>query len=212
MIEKPEVRSLAGRETPAAITLLAAAFADDDAMIRLQPDPVRRRRMLERWYRTLALVATRRGRRPVVGAFAGGRLVGASVSHDAGTYPAPAWTAALHAPAMALAGPRAALLSARWLAARERVHPRAGRFLYLELLGADPAHQRAGAGRALLGSLVAEADARGLAVVLHTNAAVNVGYYERAGFAVTHEQHLPIGVPEWLLERPSPDPPTAVGA
>lgn len=196
------VRALRGREAPAAVRVLAQAFFEDPAMVRVQPDERRRRKLLERWFAALALVAVRTGRRPLVGAFADGRLVGAHTAHEPGTYPPPPWTMPLHAPAMVPAGPPTTVRSLRWAHAREQVPPRSRRFLYLELLGTAPGQQGRGVGFALISRLLAEADARRLDVVLHTNTPRNVTYYERLGFVTTNEQLLPLGVPEWLMERP----------
>jgi len=203
---QPEIRPLGHDERSSAIPLLARAFALDPAMVALQPSARRRRRMLERWFASLAFVGRRVGRRPLLGAFDGGVLVGAALSYGAATYPPPAWMAVLHGPAVALAGPTAVVRSARWLSAREQVRPRSEHFSYLELPGTDPLRQGQGTGGALLRTLLADADACRHDVVLHANTAKNVRWYERAGFVVTHTVLLPFGVREWLLERRPAEP------
>ena len=85
-------------------------------------------------------------------------------------------------------------------AARERAH--AGRAWYLPWLGVDPGAQRSGAGSALLQHIFARTDAAALPVLLETEKAENVPYYERHGFFVTHEGVIPMGGPlYWTMKR-----------
>jgi GNAT superfamily N-acetyltransferase len=185
----------------AAIVLLAAAFHDDPAMRALQPEPVRRRAVLEGWFAGLHAIARRHGGWPLLGIEDGGRLVAAALAFRLGRYPPPAWSVVRGAPGVMRGGPGTMIRAARWGAARARITPRADRFAYLELLGTEAGRRGGGFGGALVEHVVENA---GGPVVLHTNSEANVRWYERHGFAVTGHQVLPFGVDEWLLERDGP--------
>lgn len=186
-----------------AADLLAETFVENAAMAALAPDVERRRTMLRRWYRSLTWLSERYGRRPLLGARAGGRLVGAASTYAPGRYPPPVSSAALQLPAFLGVGLATAVRSKRWHDARAAAPPRAERFVYLELIGVEAECRGRGVGRALLGAIVEQAEALRAAVVLHTNDPGTVAFYERAGFDATHRQSLPIGVEEWLMERPA---------
>ncbi|MEX2981196.1 GNAT family N-acetyltransferase [Streptomyces sp. C36] len=73
---------------------------------------------------------------------------------------------------------------------------------YLAVLGADPAAQGNGHGAALLLSGLAKADAAGLPVHLESSKQANIGFYERFGFTVRCEIHVPGGGPTlWSMWR-----------
>ncbi|MFI9206020.1 GNAT family N-acetyltransferase [Streptomyces sp. NPDC053048] len=73
---------------------------------------------------------------------------------------------------------------------------------YLAVLGADPAAQGNGHGAALLLSGLAKADAAGLPAHLESSKEANIGFYERFGFTVRGEIHVPGGGPTlWSMWR-----------
>jgi len=74
----------------------------------------------------------------------------------------------------------------RLLQAVEKVHPQEPHW-YLGILGADPARQGTGAGRAVVDAGLAHADQEGLGAYLESSKAANIPFYERFGFRVTGE-------------------------
>ncbi len=73
---------------------------------------------------------------------------------------------------------------------------------YVAVLAVDPDQQRAGIGRALLGSFLDECDRDDLPCHLETSRPDNVGYYRRFGFDVTHELSVESTPPLWIMHRP----------
>ena len=92
---------------------------------------------------------------------------------------------------------------------RRRIHAPGSHF-YLSALGVDPDRQGEGIGSALLGPVLAEADARGLPCYLETATGRNVLLYERHGFEVVEELVLPgTDVHGWLMLRAASAAPPA---
>jgi ribosomal protein S18 acetylase RimI-like enzyme len=76
---------------------------------------------------------------------------------------------------------------------------------YLPWLGVDPAAQRTGVGRALLGDMFSRMDASKTACLLETENEINVAYYEGHGFRVVASGRLPLDGPGfWTMLRDSP--------
>ena len=95
---------------------------------------------------------------------------------------------------------------------RRRVHA-PNRHYYLSALGVEPDRQGEGIGSALLGPVLAEADARGLPCYLETATGRNVLLYERHGFEVAEELVLPgTDVHGWLMLRPASEARPAAGS
>ena len=81
---------------------------------------------------------------------------------------------------------------------------------YLPWLGVDPAHQRTGAGTALLRDMFTRLDAAGDDTYLETEIAANVPYYHQHGFAVLTEGVISGGGPAfWTMRRTPPLPASA---
>ena len=57
-------------------------------------------------------------------------------------------------------------------------------YLYLDFVAVDPARQRQGRGRELMGRIADYADAAGLPMMLFTNTPGDVAFYEKCGFHV----------------------------
>ena len=74
----------------------------------------------------------------------------------------------------------------------EAAHPAEPHY-YLAILGVRPDRRGRGLGSALLEPGLARADAEGLPCYLESSNPLNVGLYERHGFEVTREHHLPDG-------------------
>ena len=75
-------------------------------------------------------------------------------------------------------------------------------YWYLVLLGVDPDRQGQGIGSSLLQPRLRACDREGISCYLETETARNVRFYERHGFAVVDEHHLPGGGPKmWAMLR-----------
>lgn len=86
----------------------------------------------------------------------------------------------------------------------ERLHRRnvPRRHWYLMTLTVDPPRQGQGIGSALVGPVLARADAEGLSCYLETEKEMNLSFYSRHGFEVVVEGDLPNGGPRfWTLKR-----------
>jgi GNAT superfamily N-acetyltransferase len=71
---------------------------------------------------------------------------------------------------------------------------------YLAAIGIEPESQGQGLGSQLLTNLVAAARASGQPFALMTDRAINVPFYERAGFrTIRHEPVTDLGVPLWSM-------------
>ena len=73
---------------------------------------------------------------------------------------------------------------------------------YLSSLGVRPEVRGRGLGRALLGELLARADADGRPCYLETDKPENLAFYEPAGFRVERESRI-LDVPIWHMRRPA---------
>jgi ribosomal protein S18 acetylase RimI-like enzyme len=71
--------------------------------------------------------------------------------------------------------------------------------VHLWFLAVDPARQRAGIGRSLLGRVCEDA---GAPVYLDTSNPANVPYYASAGFEEIGRGMLPRDTPMWFMRRP----------
>jgi len=195
-----EIASVEKRHERDAARVLADALVDDPGWIAVGPRGRTRRRRMLRGHQRGVLALARRTGGPVHGAFSAGRLTGAAILFDEGRWPPPWWSLAFEARGMAPAGPGTVL---RGLRAQERLqaaHPD-DPHVYVWMLGVDPAVQRQGAGRALLGSTIADADARGLPVYLETSNPDNLPYYGSFGFEETGRAALPRTATVWFLRR-----------
>ena len=103
-----------------------------------------------------------------------------------------------YVPAFLAAGPGPIVRGLRVTAVQDRGHPE-DEHVFLWLLAVDPAHQRAGAGRALLARVFEDAEAP---VYLDTSNPANVPYYASAGFEEIGRGTLPRDTPMWFMRRP----------
>ena len=83
----------------------------------------------------------------------------------------------------------------RTLTGIERVHPEEPH-RYLDFIGVHPDHQGMGFGGALLASMTADCDERGVAAYLESSNPLNEPLYARYGFASRGPIELPSGTPE----------------
>jgi GNAT superfamily N-acetyltransferase len=193
-----EIRPLERTDYAAAAVLLADAFVDDPGWVAVGPDRRRRRHSLLRRYHRAALDIVDKHGKPLYGAFQADRLAGVAATFAAGLYPPPAWMIVRFAPGFLLAGPGPIVRGLRFLAIQERGHPE-DEHVYLWILAVDPAHQRGGAGRALLARVYEDATAP---VYLDTANPANVPYYASNGFEEIGQAAGPRGATMWFMTRP----------
>lgn len=198
---------LAAAERPAAIALLADAFADNPLNVAVIGGArARRQRANAAGIRGLLSVASRVG---LVWALRdAGRPVAVLIAAPPGAYPFP------RPPALALLRSlvgQGIRVAGRWhdvFEALDAVHPREPHG-YLALLGVRTTRQRRGLGGALLDAWLARLDVSGLPAWLETDRAANLAFYGARGFEVRHELRA-LGVPVWCLVRPGrAAPPTS---
>ncbi|HZB81812.1 MAG TPA: GNAT family N-acetyltransferase [Rubrobacteraceae bacterium] len=73
---------------------------------------------------------------------------------------------------------------------------------YLGVLGVGPLHQRRGIGGALIQPLLRQADAGDLPCYLETYLEIDVSFYQKHGFKVTHDGKVPNhGLQFWAMVR-----------
>ncbi len=182
--------------------LLADAFVDYPAWLSIGPRSRRRRwTMVRRFYLGAIARAARHGG-PIRHATEDGRPLAVMIAYGPGTWPPPAFSFPLEAWGVALAGPGPALRGLTSSSAIDSAHPPEPHF-FVHTLGVGPRDQRRGAGAAMLGPLVDQADRLGTPVHLTTSAAENLPYYRRFGFDVVAESSLPRDVPLWSMVRPA---------
>jgi GNAT superfamily N-acetyltransferase len=194
-----EIRPLDPSQCDDATRIFADAFLDDPGWVAVGPDrPGHRHSILRRYHRTALNVIDRYGR-PIYGAFAeGDRLAGVAATFAAGLYPPPAWTVVRFVPGFLLAGPGPIVRGLRFSAIQEHGHPET-EHVYLWFLAVDPAQQRGGIGRALLGRVYEDAQAP---VYLDTANPANMPYYASNGFEEIGKAAGPRGATMWFMRRP----------
>jgi GNAT superfamily N-acetyltransferase len=194
------VRELPPGLRRAAAELLADAFVDYPAWLSIGPrSRPRRWTMLRRFY-TGAIARAERWGGPVSCATDERETIAVAIAYGPGTWPPPARSFPREAWGVALAGPGAALRGLASSTAIDSAHP-AEPHVFVHTLGVDPRHQRRGAGGALLGPLIAEAERLAVPVHLTTSSRDNLPYYRRFGFEVVGESSLPRDVPLWSMIR-----------
>jgi GNAT superfamily N-acetyltransferase len=186
-----------------AARIITDALLHDPGWVAVGPDHAgHRRRVALRYHRAVVAVADRYGR-PIYGAFRDDRLVGVAVTFAAGRYPPPAWTFVRYVPSFVLAGPGPVVRGLRTSGVQESGHP-AEEHIFVWWLAVDPAHQRTGAGRALLNRVFE--DSEEAPVYLDTANPDNVPYYASLGFEEIGRAALPRGAAMWFMRRPMKRP------
>jgi ribosomal protein S18 acetylase RimI-like enzyme len=194
-----DVRPLPAERDAEAAQLLAGAFFDYPTWHALAPrEPGRRRSMIRRYYGAELAIA-RRWDGTLLAALDGQQLVGVALAFDPGRYPPPPWSLVWFG-SLLLAGPGSVVRALRALSSMDAGHPQTPH-LFLHTVGADPGHQRRGAGRALVGKVVEHADAQGRPAYLMTSRPDLIGFYQGFGFGSVGQLALPRGLTVWQMLR-----------
>ncbi|HVU01693.1 MAG TPA: GNAT family N-acetyltransferase [Polyangiaceae bacterium] len=186
--------------------VLARAFRDNPGMLALLPgatEEVRLRKLgpcMDGFTRSVVRYGT------VEVVKDGGQVVAAALSFPPGRFPPPFWATVIQSKGPILAGPRAALRSARLDQEMRKRHPHYPHH-YLWILGVEPGRQGQGLGSVLLRSLSAKADADGVPCYLETDKPTSVKIYQRHGYEVVAEDELPpVALKLWFMNRPVAGP------
>lgn len=198
-----EISRLEPAETKRVAVVLAEAFLDDPVWRGIGPRSRRHRAIANRasfW--AIATAARRNGARIRV-ARREGRIIGAAIAFEPGTWPLPEAASLWELAWVLCAGP---LPVWRGLGDdREmRRHQRDDPHVYLWFLGVDPPHQGTGAGRALTAELGSFADSLELPTRLETATESNLAFYGSLGHRRRDGFELPrSGAYLWQMERPA---------
>lgn len=203
-----ETTRLEDAQVDRAVATLARAFRDDPIQRYVIPDGERRARL-----RPWLLGALVRYCLPYGEVHATPGLSGVACWMPPGSGMTNLW--GMLRSGMALAplklGPAALgrfmILSAYMDAVRERVVPVP--HWYLSAIGVEPSYQGQGVGGALLGPVLARADADRLPCYLETQSERNVRFYEKHGFEVANAGAIR-GLPVWAMLRTPQSPRTAI--
>lgn len=189
------MRKAQAGDIDALATTLAEAFDDDPLTTWLFPDGARRRRRLPPFFRSLLRAAL-----PFGAVYATGDTCAAAIWNPPGTFPMGfAKDARVGLTTARLVGPRI-LSCARGLKYFAGHHPKE-RHWYLQMLGTAPQSQGRGAGSAIIAPVLEHCDAAGERVYLESSKERNIPFYERHGFEVTEEIHVPRGPIVWAMWR-----------
>jgi GNAT superfamily N-acetyltransferase len=192
-----EVGDMRPDELEAAVTVAARAMCTSPmAYAVLGQDHDRRYRHTRRFFARLYMLAL--NQRPLV-ARLDGRIIASTNDLVDGACRARPIDVVRSVPALALAGPRSAVRTVRWLNDWEhrdpdRPHAHYGPF------GVEPELQGQGVGSLVLQEYTRRLDAAGEASYLETEKPQNVALYQRFGFEVIDETEL-FGVPNWFMWR-----------
>lgn len=198
----PEPRNFKASDFSRVLDSLVAAFEDDPAFLHLFPSLAGRRRAL-RWLQATAIRTARANSGNVS---VSGEGTGVCIWYPEGTFPPPNTAYLSLLGALRYLPPSSIPRSLRALFLLQSKHPKGTPHLYVEVLGVDPAAQRAGHGSKLLGNVCERADAAGLPVYLETSKETNVTYYARFGFEVIDTVSIKNGPPYWLMLREATEP------
>jgi ribosomal protein S18 acetylase RimI-like enzyme len=190
----PAVRLAAPHDRDRIVDLLTRAFADDPAMSFIFPDPVERARRLPRLFRLLHDSDAR-----------GGMLLLTEGGEAATLWRAPGQAQSATLTMLRVLIPLLGAFGSaigRGMAVGNAIdaHFPKDDFWYLHIAGCDPAAQGRGFGGAAIRAGLDRAGAT--PAYLETATEANLGLYQRLGFNVTGEWHVPKGGPKfWSMRR-----------
>jgi ribosomal protein S18 acetylase RimI-like enzyme len=194
------IRAAVSSDTKPVAAMFARAFAGDPLCAWIFPDERMRRRRLPRLF-AAQLPAARRGPEAIDVMVAGEQILGcAAWSPPQARRPSASQQLTVLVSFPLILGPRLRVAFGAFNAL-SRARPGQPHW-YLSTIGVDPAAQRTGVARALLGPRLARCDDTGTPAALATGKHSNVRYYESLGFAVTEEIKIPGGGPaHWAMWR-----------
>lgn len=195
----PELSELRPEELPAAAALVARGMRDNPLCIAaFGPDEVRRGRALERFFRPVLRIVSRKGR--ILVAREGGRLLGVCAGAAPGRCrPSLGDNLRILPPLLLGNSFRTVGRILEWTGEWMRLDPEAPH-AHLGPVAVDRGLQGRGVGSALLSEYCRGFDAAGAEAYLETDREINVAFYAKAGFAVVAERRV-IGVPNWFMAR-----------
>lgn len=187
---------------PALSAVLARAFTDDPVMAWMWPEESARRRGLPSFFATVTrhhhLAHSAHGADV---ALASGRIGGAILWDPPGRWASSRWQNLRMMPGLLHALRSRIAVGGRVAEFFKTHHPREPHW-YLAVVGTDPTHRGTGLGRALIETGLARCDAEHAPAYLESSKPENVPYYERFGFEVREQIHLPDGGPPlWPMWR-----------
>ncbi len=202
--EHLRIGSFSAGELEAGIVLLARAFRDNplNRAVLAPRGPEDRERANAHGMRAHLPAALAAGE--VLAARHAGRLAGLLVAAPPYVYPFPPPPLAARLRCLLGQGFRVVRRWAAIQAALQERHPLEPSW-YLGTLGVAPPLQGRGIGTALLARWLSEVDRDGAPACLETDLALNLPFYERAGFAVVGELTL-FGVTVWRMRRAAGGP------
>jgi GNAT superfamily N-acetyltransferase len=189
------VRKAQSSEIDALSAVLARAFDDDPLTLWLFPNEDARRRKLPLFFRSLLRAAL-----PLGATYTAADARCVAIWNPPGTFPMGWYTdAKVGLSTTRLVGPRIAT-RARGLLYFAKHHPKEHHW-YLQMLGTQPDWQGHGAGSAIISPILEHCDQNGERIYLESSKERNIPFYERHGFAVTEEIHVPRGPTVWAMWR-----------
>jgi GNAT superfamily N-acetyltransferase len=200
--ESASVRKLREPDRARAVERIARAFYDDPAMSWIFPDGSRRLDQLERGFALF-------GRRIWFGhdeAYTTDSVVGGAVWLPPGAWHLGPLKQIAMFPAMVRIAGRDLLRLLRAISLIVSEHPHESHY-YLPVIGVAPEWQGKGIGTAMLKPVLDRCDREGLPAYLEASSPRNRACYERSGFVIRDELHLPGGGPPiwpmWRDPRPA---------
>lgn len=192
-----DIRELDRSDVAAAVAVIARGMRDNPLHVAAYgTEPQRRLRCHARLVRALFDSAPSLA---LLGAVRGGTLAGVTGIAPAGTCQPSTGQRLRVLPRLLALGPRAASRVSAWVSAWSQHDPDEPH-VHLGPLAVDAHLQRGGIGSTLVREHCRRLDASGEVGYLETDKEVNVGFYERFGYAVVGEAEV-IGVPNWFMRR-----------
>ncbi|HET7345792.1 MAG TPA: GNAT family N-acetyltransferase [Acidobacteriaceae bacterium] len=191
-------------DVPAAVDVIAAALRDEPGFASVIPDTQQRAAVMHTFLGLLLRDALPLGN--VWVARIGGKIIGTAIWYAPGDYPMTVWRNLRMVPGM-LPLVRFGFGTMRGLMQMgENVssHFPEQPCWYLAALGVAPEHQGAGAGSALMDTVLEEIDRRGEPAYLETSVERNVRFYQRLGFEIREPAIRiapPPGPTHWTMWR-----------
>ena len=197
MDTEPEAVLVTRESADAVADAVSRGFHDNEMWCWIIPDPRRRGRLLQQFYRaTVRHVFAPREHAWTTPDSAGGALWFAPGEESITPMQAIRELRVL-APALKARGLRRALA----IESVKKRHRPAEPHWYLETLSVTPEKQRSGVGTALIAPVLDQCDREGIPAYLETQRQANIPYYERFGFSLKPEMTALDSPPLWPMLR-----------